>query len=520
ERPTIDKYNIPLQADTTIFDKEHLVISRKVIFEGEVIATIRIEYSLEEYITKEKQYIRVLIFVIIGSIVIATLFAFLFQGGITKPIFNLYHVMNKISFRKDYSIRAEVKGNDEIGKLTDGFNFMIQQIELQNNQLKKAKAQSDAALKTKERFLANMTHELRTPLNSIVGLSSLLEETEVTEEQKKYINNIKISSDHLLAIINDLLEFSKLGSGKYQLEKTEFSIRRAIDRIERSMEFELRNRKLKFHTKISKDIPHFIIGDEHRLNQILINLVGNAIKFTPKGTITVEANILSETPETVNIEFKVIDTGIGIAKEKQVIIFDSFTQESSDTTRKYGGTGLGLTITKQLVEIQNGKIWVESKKFEGSSFIFIIPYSKRILVTPEKTDIDIKSIESKRVLVVDDNAMNLLFTKSLLDKHGFVTETCNNGKTALELLRKSDFDIILMDLHMPNIDGYETSRQLRQIKDERKKKIPIIALTAAATLNEIKKCFDSGMNDYIVKPFKKEELFSKLLSLLTNKPGE
>ncbi len=519
-RPTIDKYNIPLLSDTTIFDEEHLIISRKVVFEGEVIATIRIEYSLNEYITKEKQYIRVLLFIIISSIVIATLLAFLFQGGITKPIFNLYHVMNKISFRKDYSIRAEVKGNDEIGKLTDGFNFMIEQIEVQNNQLKRAKAQSDAALKTKERFLANMTHELRTPLNSIVGLSSLLEDTELTEEQKQYINNIKISSDHLLAIINDLLEFSKLGSGKYQLEKNEFSIRRAIDRIERSMEFELKNRKLKFETKISKDIPHFIVGDEHRLNQILINLVGNAIKFTPKGTITVEANILSETSETINIEFKVTDTGIGIAKEKQSIIFDSFTQESSDTTRKYGGTGLGLTITKQLVEIQSGKIWVESEKFAGSTFIFIIPYSKRILVKPGKTEMDIKSIESKRILLVDDNAMNLLFTKSLLDKHGFIAETCDNGKKAIELLKKSDFDVILMDLHMPNMDGYETSRQMRQIVDERKRKTPIIALTAAATLNEIKKCFDSGMNDYIVKPFKKEELFSKLLSLLSNKPSE
>ena len=518
ERPIIDKFAIPLSADTSIFDKEHLIISRKVMFKGEQIATIRIEYSLEEHIRKQKQYASVMLFILLGSIVTATLFAFLFQGSITKPIFNLYHVMNKISFEKDYSIRAIVKGNDETGKLTDGFNFMIQQIELQNNQLKKAKAQSDSALKTKERFLANMTHELRTPLNSIVGLSNLLEDTELNDEQKEFINNIKISSDHLLAIINDLLEFSKLGSGKYHLEKTEFSIRRTIDRIERSMEFELRNRKLKFATKINKDIPHFIVGDEHRLNQILINLVGNAIKFTPKGSVTVEANILSETDDTINIEFKVIDTGIGIIKEKQTIIFDSFTQESNDTTRQYGGTGLGLAITKQLVEIQNGKIWVESKKFEGSTFIFIIPFGKRTLSKPNKKEKDLKSIESKKVLVVDDNAMNLLFTKSLLDKHGFITETCNNGKAALDLTMKSDYDIILMDLHMPDMDGYEASRRIRQIKDDKKRKVPIIALTAAATLNEIKNCFDSGMNDYIVKPFKKEELFSKLISLLLNKP--
>jgi two-component system, sensor histidine kinase len=520
DRPIINKYTIPLLADTTIFDKNHVLISRPVVFEGEIIATIRIEYSLEEYIQKEGQYIQVMIYILLGSIITATVLAFLFHGGITMPIFNLYHVMNKISFEKDYSIRAVVKGKDETGKLTDGFNFMIQQIELQNNQLKKAKAQSDAALKTKERFLANMTHELRTPLNSIIGLSNLLEDTELNNEQKEYISNIKISSDHLLAIINDLLEFSKLGSGKYHLEKTEFSIRRTIDRIERSMEFELKNRKLKFVTKINKNIPHFVVGDEHRLNQVLINLVGNAIKFTPKGSVTVEANILSETDETINIEFKVVDTGIGIAKEKQTIIFDSFTQESNDTTRQYGGTGLGLAITKQLIEIQNGKIWVDSEKFEGSTFIFIIPYVKRMLSKPNDKPYNIESVQSKRVLVVDDNAMNLLFTKSLLDKHGFITETCENGKLALALISQSDFDIILMDLHMPDMDGYEASRQIRKLKNDVKRKVPIIALTAAATLNEIKNCFDSGMNDYLVKPFKKEELFSKLISLLINKPGE
>jgi len=386
ERPIIEKYKITLFSDTSIFDNDLLIINSPILFEGEAIASIRIEYNLREYRKKQKQYIKAILIIISTSIFIATLLAFLFHGGITRPVLNLYRIMNKISFDKDYSIRAEIKGDDEIGKLTDGFNFMIQQIEQQNNELKKAKAQSDAALKAKERFLANMTHELRTPLNSIVGLSNLIEDTELSTEQIKYINNIKISSDHLLAIINDLLEFSKLGAGKYQLEKSEFSIRRAIDRIERTMEFELKNRKLKFRAIIDKSIPHFVVGDEHRLNQILINLVGNAIKFTPKGSIIVEVKALSESNEIINVEFKVSDTGIGIVKEKQKLIFESFTQESNDTTRQYGGTGLGLAITKQLVEIQNGKIWVESEKFEGSSFIFIIPYHKKNIVKPSLED--------------------------------------------------------------------------------------------------------------------------------------
>lgn len=515
---SLNIYQFRLLSDTTALDDNYLVISRPVFFKGEAIATIRIEYSLSEYKIKQKQYAKVLIIMIVLSIITATFLAYLLQTSITRPLFLLSKTMNRISIKKDYSIRAGIKGYDEVGKLTEGFNFMIQQIEEQNNKLKTAKAESDSALKTKERFLANMTHELRTPLNSIVGLSNLLEETALNENQKEYINHIKISSDHLLAIINDLLEFSKLGSGKLQIEKSSFSIRRTIDRIERSMEFELKNRKLRFKAIIDDSVPHFLIGDEHRLNQILINLIGNAIKFTPKGSITVELKTTLNTAENIFVEFRVCDTGIGIAKEKQAYIFESFTQESAETNRQYGGTGLGLAITKQLVELQNGKIWVESEKFEGSCFIFTIPYDKKESPENKNKPIDIRPIANKKVLVVDDNSMNLLFTKSLLDKSGFETVTCENGLEAIEQMKSAKFDMILMDLHMPKMDGYETSRQIRLMEAGSTEKIPIIALTAAATLNEIKKCFDSGMNDYLVKPFKKEELFSKLLSLLLNKP--
>jgi two-component system, sensor histidine kinase len=510
------KYNIPLTADTSIFDKDVLINSKPIYYKGERIATLRIAYSLSEYKKKEKQYFIVILYIIALSIFTGTLLAFLLQGGITKPIFNLYHVMNRISFRKDYSIRSEIKSNDEIGKLASGFNFMIGQIEQQNNELKEAKNQSDTALKIKERFLANMTHELRTPLTSIVGLSSLLEETELNNEQKEYLQNIKHSSDHLLAIINDLLEFSKLGTGKLQLEKSQFSVRKTIERIERSMEFELRNRKLSFLATIDESVPHSVIGDEYRLNQILINLVGNAIKFTPSGSIRIEVNTHLETLETIVLEFWVIDTGIGILKEKQDIIFESFTQESGDTNRKYGGTGLGLAITKQLIEIQKGSIRVQSEKGEGSSFIFTIPYQKNIIPESDKYKDQLFLLENSKVLLVDDNPMNLLFTKSILDKNNFITETCDNGDEALRKLENGDFHIILLDLHMPKLDGYEVCRIIRKFTDKKKSKIPIIALTAAATLNEIKKCFDSGMNDYLVKPFKKEELLAKIISLLLN----
>jgi len=345
-----------------------------------------------------------------------------------------------------------------------------------------------------------------------------LEETELNLEQKEYLENIKHSSDHLLSIINDLLEFSKLGIGKLQLEKTQFSIRKAVERIERSMEFELRNRNLSFIASVDDAVPHHIVGDEYRLNQILINLVGNSIKFTPSGSIKIEIKPQSESDDSIVLKFCVIDTGIGIEKEKQKIIFESFTQESGETNRKYGGTGLGLAITKQLVELQNGTIRVESDKGKGSNFIFTIPFQKKSVVETEKYKEQVIGLKNCKVLLVDDNPMNLLFAKSLLEKNNFIIDTATDGEEALALIKEKHFDIILLDLHMPKMDGYELCGIVRSFNDEIVKKTPIIALTAAATLNEIKKCFDSGMNDYLVKPFKKEELLSKIISLFLNHP--
>ncbi len=439
-----------------------------------------------------------------------------FQSIITSPIIQLHKLINKIYVNKDYSIRSVYDSKDEVGHLSRGFNNMIKQIEKQNIDLINSKEIAESSLKAKERFLANMTHELRTPLNSIVGITSLLSETELNQEQKTYLENINLSSEHLLAIINDLLEFSKLGSGKLQIEKNEFNIRRTLERIKNTMQYELEKRKLHFSFKVDPDVPHFIVGDEYRLNQILINLVGNSVKFTPKGSIEIAINILSETESNIKLEFRVKDTGIGIKEEKQKIIFDSFTQESNGTTREYGGTGLGLAITKQLVELQEGKIKVESIKGQGSTFIFNIPYLKKTLFTQKKnkeSKAEINIPANEKILLIDDNAMNLTFTKSILSKSKFIVDTALSAMEALQIIEEKDFDLILMDLHMPEMDGYELSGKIRNSTNEKTRCTPIIALTAAATSNEINKCFDVGMNDYLIKPFKTEELISKILNL-------
>ncbi len=511
------KININEYTDTIIFldKKEKVLANMPVISDGKVIAEIRMQYDISDLKEKIKDYYKIIFLIIFSTSIIASILAFGLQKHITQPIIKLHKLMDKISQQKDYSLRSNINSKDEIGKLSKGFNSMLMQIEKTNNELSYQKELAESSLKAKERFLANMTHELRTPLNSIIGLTSLLNDTDLNFEQRNYLENIKLSSDHLLAIINDLLEFSRIGSGKLHFEKNEFSIRLSVERIKNTMQYELRKRNLKFNCSVDKDIPHIVIGDDYRLNQILLNLVGNAIKFTPKGKIEIIVKKIFETKQKIDIEFRVKDTGIGIRKEKQKVIFDSFTQENDETTRKYGGTGLGLAITKQLVELQGGKIRVESEKDKGSTFIFNIPYEKKKIdiSPPVKNKNESQKASNEKILLIDDNKMNLLFTKSILEKSNFIVETAQNAETALEKLKKQQFDIILMDLYMPEIDGFELTKKIRNLENEYFKKIPIIALTAAATVNEINKCFDAGMNDYLIKPFNKEDLISKILYL-------
>jgi signal transduction histidine kinase/BarA-like signal transduction histidine kinase len=387
----------------------------------------------------------------------------------------------------------------------------------QNRMLEKEKEKVLHSLLVKEQFMANMSHEIRTPMNGIIGLTNLLLDTPLNSEQQEFLQFIKRCADNLLVIVNDILDLSKIDAGKITFEAIDFNIYTLINSIIRLFKVRAEEKGLLLESNISKSIPEVLVGDPVRLNQIVTNLIGNAIKFTEEGYVRLSVEQQSQTADTVMLLFTVQDTGIGIPADKMSMIFESFTQANSDTTRKYGGTGLGLAITKKLVEHQGGSIWVMSRIHEGSSFQFKLTFKKPDPSYPaeitSKTTEKTTSLRKIRVLIVEDNEVNQLITDKIMKDRGFEAEIAEDGKAAILKLQENHYDIILMDIQMPQMDGYEAIQYIRQNMGI-KSAIPIIALTAHATTEEVEKCYFAGANDYISKPFKPDELISKIKYLL------
>lgn len=372
---------------------------------------------------------------------------------------------------------------------------------------------AEDAVKAKQQFLSNMSHEIRTPMNAIIGFTKVVLKTDLTEKQKEYLTAIKMSGDALIVLINDILDLAKVDAGKMTFIKTPFKLALSISAMLHLFETKIQEKNLTLVKEYDDKIPEVLEGDPVRLHQIILNLVSNAVKFTTHGKITVSVRMLSETSEAVTLEFAITDTGIGIAENKIDKIFENFQQASSGTSRLYGGTGLGLAIVKQLVEPQGGEISVTSKLGEGSRFSFILSFQKtsaEALVETELVELD-SEIKNIKVLVVEDIALNQLLMKTLLDDFGFDCDIASNGKIAVEKLSQNNYDIILMDLQMPEMNGFEATEHIRNTL---KLQIPIIALTADVTTVDLDKCKAVGMNDYIAKPVDERLLYSKLLSLI------
>ncbi|MEM9338683.1 MAG: response regulator [Bacteroidota bacterium] len=386
-------------------------------------------------------------------------------------------------------------------------------------ELIEARQKAEQGIVAKDQFLSNMSHEIRTPMNGILGMTDLLLDTKLTKTQQKYLSAIKYSAKSLLVIINEILDLSKINSEKLELERINFTIKEVFRSIENMFQFKASEKGIGLNISLDKNLPEKVSGDPVRFGQVLLNVVGNAVKFTDKGHVDIRCQLLKENKKGYLLEIKVQDTGIGIASEDLKDVFKDFSQANTSITRKYGGTGLGLPISKRLIELFEGSLEVESTQNVGSTFRFTIqlhtPLDDKILVsnrTPNTKNLDKSKV---KVLLVEDNQINQMVAVNFLKKRGFQSDTAYNGIEAIQRMEEKEYDLVLMDVQMPEMDGLTATRHIRKNLKSPNKDVKIMAMTASVLKHEIDRCFEAGMDEYIPKPFDPDELYSKIVKLIT-----
>ena len=437
------------------------------------------------------------------------------EGKLTDVLFNgsVYkddkgNVLGVVIVARDISEQKRIE--KELTKAKEFAEMATKIAEEAKRKAEKATKTAESAVKSKQQFLSNMSHEIRTPMNAIIGFTKVLLKSELTVKQKEYLQAIKTSGDALIVLINDILDLAKVDAGKMTFEQTPFKMKASIAAMLHLFETKIMEKNLGLVKEYDSKIPTVLLGDPVRLHQIILNLVSNAVKFTNEGKITISVNLLSEDDEKATIEFAVTDTGIGIESAKIGTIFQNFQQATSGTSRLFGGTGLGLAIVKQLVEAQNGVITVKSEPNKGSTFSFSLTFLKtNANAEPESEMVELEAeLRNIRVLVAEDIPLNQLLMKTLLDDFEFECDIAANGKIAVEKLAKNSYDIVLMDLQMPEMNGFEATEFIR---NNLHSNIPIIALTADVTTVDLTRCTEVGMNDYIAKPVDERLLYSKII---------